>query len=482
MRLSLMFVFAMSILLMASLIVMLHFSRKVVKEEALQKASQTLEEIVMRIDNILLSVEQSMGNMYFTFIPHLDEPDMMMEYAKQVVEANPYVNGCAIAFKPNFYAGRELFMAGVRRTGNGLETIEKPFMQTASGANIPYTEQEWFVKSMASALPGWRTQRKESGHGKESVITFCLPFAGADGQPVGVISADVSLNLLSQIMLKAKPSPNSYCTLLAGDGSYIIHPDSTKLNSQTVFAVAEHGDHPSIMNAAKAVTSGQMGYEPFRMNGTDYYVFYKPFERVTVPGRSMEKLEWSAGIIYPEDDIFGDYNRLLYYVFAIAIVGLLLLFVLCRIVTYRQILPLRMLTHVTKRIAKGNYDETIPESHRQDEIGRLQDNFQQMQQTLSAKIGELNQLKATLQKRGEELHEAYEQARKADSMKTAFLHNMTIKMVGPSNAICMDVNIMCNLGEDAIDSRVDSLTDDIQKNGDAIAEQLDNLIDMSQEN
>ena len=42
-RLSLMVVAAMTILLMASLFVLLHFSRRTIKDEALRKASQTLE-------------------------------------------------------------------------------------------------------------------------------------------------------------------------------------------------------------------------------------------------------------------------------------------------------------------------------------------------------------------------------------------------------------------------------------------------------
>ena len=480
-RLSLMFVGAMSILLMASLIVMLHFSRKAVKEGALQKASQTLEGIVMRIDNILLSVEQTTGNIYFSLLPHLDHPDMMMDFTRQLVEANPYIDGCAIAFKPDFYADKSLFMTSVRRTDNGLEAIESSSVQTASNGSIPYTEQEWFAKPLASGKPGWMNPRNGENASTEPVATFCLPIPGADSLPVGVIGVDVSLSQLSQIMLKAKPSPHSYCTLLGGDGSYILHPDSMKLSYQTVFSVAERETHSSVKKAAEAIMSGQTGYMPFQMNGNDYLVFYKPFERTTVPGRSMEKLGWRAGIIYPEEDIFGDYNRLLYYVFAISFVGLLLLLVFCRTVTYRQLVPLRMLTRMTKRIAKGNYDETIPELHRHDEIGRLQSNFQQMQQTVSAKVSELDQLKTTLQERNHELHMAYQRAQKADRMKTAFLHNMTIQMVGPANAICMDVNIMCNNGDDAGDARVDSLTDDIQKKGEDITELLNNLIDMSQE-
>ena len=64
-------------------------------------------------------------------------------------------------------------------------------------------------------------------------------------------------------------------------------------------------------------------------------------------------------------------------------------------------------------------------------------------------------------------------------MKTAFLHNMTIKMVGPANAISMDVNLLCNYSQEIGPMKADNLADDVQKNGEGIAELLSNLINIS---
>ena len=136
-----------------------------------------------------------------------------------------------------------------------------------------------------------------------------------------------------------------------------------------------------------------------------------------------------------------------------------------------------MLTASAQRIAKGKYNEQIPDSRQADEVGRLQDNFQKMQQSLSTNIGELEQLKTTLQQHGEDLNVAYNQAQKADRMKTAFLHNMTNQMIGPAEAIEKDVDALCNVNAENQD--IVYLSDDIQKNGGAIAELLDNLISVS---
>ena len=96
-RLSLMIVLAMSFLLLASMVCMLHFSRKAVKEETLLSATQTLDGTIARIDNVLLSAEQTAGNFYFMILPHLNEPDKMYKFSKELVESNPFIIGCAIA-------------------------------------------------------------------------------------------------------------------------------------------------------------------------------------------------------------------------------------------------------------------------------------------------------------------------------------------------------------------------------------------------
>jgi methyl-accepting chemotaxis protein len=152
---------------------------------------------------------------------------------------------------------------------------------------------------------------------------------------------------------------------------------------------------------------------------------------------------------------------------------------LCRIITHRQLLPLRMLTRATQRIAEGNYDETIPDSHRQDEIGRLQDNFQQMQHSLASHVNELEQLKTTLNEHGKELENAYQQAKEAERMKTAFLHNMTNQMVSPADNIVQDMNTICNSGNKMSQEEANQLANDLQSQGKTIVELLRNLLDIA---
>ena len=192
------------------------------------------------------------------------------------------------------------------------------------------------------------------------------------------------------------------------------------------------------------MVKGERGFKPFRMNGKKWYVLYEPFVRSKVPGRALEDLRWSVGVVYPEDDIFGEYNQLLTYVLVIAFVGLALFLLLCLLLTRHQLLPLNMLTQSVQRIADGHYEETIPDTQRDDEVGLLQQHFQHMQQSLATHVSELKELTDTLQERGKVLQKAQAQAQEADRMKTAFLHNMTNQMIAPSEVIVEHVQSVCD--------------------------------------
>lgn len=437
-RLSLMVVAALATLLMVALLVMLFFSRKIVKEEALRGAEQTLEATVLNIDNILLSVEQASGNAYLKIARSMHTGDGREElYARKLAETHPYISDCRLVWD----------------SGDGS--------QEAVGS------------------PLWSDPMKENNATGEAVTSFHLPLY--DGmQRKGEMVVDVRLALLSKIVLDAKPSPNSFCTLLARDGSFFVHRDSTYL-SKTVFDYAKENNDPRIEEAANEMLAGKSGYGEVRVKGKDYYVFYKPYRQADVIGRAMSDLGWSVGLVYPTDDVFGDYNRLLHLVLIIAVVGLALLLTFCYAFVHRQFLPLRKLAASAQRIAEGGYQESADRSlelvsRRQDEIGRLQNHFIEMQQSLSTRMGEMQRLTETLHERGRVLQATYERAQTGESMKTNFLYNMSDQIMSPVSGIRKSVDTISGRFGTLTEEDINRLVEDINRRGGKVTDLLNQLI------
>ena len=165
-------------LLVVSLAVMMYFSLHAIRQEAMLDAEQTLAGTVQNIDNILLSIEQTSDNVYHEMLEHINQPELMEEYCRRTVESNPYIAGCAIVFKPNFYQDRELFMAYMRRgESNGVAYANSHVERDDMFGDTPYTEQVWFTQPMETGQAGWLNPLKGMEDSDEApIITFSLPF------------------------------------------------------------------------------------------------------------------------------------------------------------------------------------------------------------------------------------------------------------------------------------------------------------------
>lgn len=477
-RLSLRVASAVSLLLMLTLLVMFFYSRKVMKEDALQRASQTLEGAMVRIDNILLSVEETTGNMYYQLRPLLNNPDTIRAYCRMVVETNPYATGCAIALKPGYYADRDTFMVYYHRTGSVSDAPADSLIVNAdSFGNIPYTEQAWYKKPMTQNKALWLNPLEGMDTDEEPLESYSVPIPGDDGEPIGVISVDVSISLLSGTIANIKPTPDSYCAVLDKDGSFIVHPTGLHLMQPTSLGLPDE----TLQQLLQQIQSGKSGYIPFNFSGFDSYIFYKPFKKVDVPMRSKDEMGWTMAVAMSKDSIFGEYNRLYNYAVIIAIGGLLLMLLACWAILFLRLRPLKMLTEKAQHIAEGHYDDPIPHTWGRDEIGSLQRNFIRMRRAVASQIGELEQLTDAIQQRSKELKSAYKQAQKADKMKTAFLHHMSDQMLPPAQVIDKDVEALRQIEGQAKWEETAKLVENIQKNGNTIARVLNHLLNQSEE-
>lgn len=470
---------ALEVLLLMALTlgVLTYFSHQALHQEAILNAELTLEGTVQDIDNILLSVEQSTGNIYLDLLEHLDAgPERMFTYSRRVVESNPNIVGCAIAFKPGYYPGRDLFMAYVHRRAFE-NSIKSDLVSTETFTNRPYTEQIWYTEPMNTGWIGWTNPLKADDTENEPLVDFCLPLTDKNGERVGVIAVDVSISQLSKIILDAKPSENGYSVLLARNGSYIVHPDEDKLERHTVFSLTERGGDHNVLEAAEAMLAGESGEKEFKLDGRNWCVFFKPFKRGEWEGRydGEGTLGWSVGVVMPDDDIFGMHNKLVYLVVVIAILSLLLFFVLYTWFIRRKMKPLLGLEKSVERIADGNFDEQLEYSDRDDEIGHLQNRFRKMQHLLQEQINELEKETLQLHKRSDDLRAAYGKSEEADRMNTAFLHYMTNQMSVPAESIDRSVTTLCNNYHGISHEEVDKEVDNIQQKSKEIVELLNHM-------
>ena len=467
-RLKTLVIIEIVLLLLVSLGVLFYFTRKALIEEEKKDAVERLEGTVQHVDNVLLSVEQTAGNFYYEIMEHLDRPDRIPHYCRRLVECNPNIMGCAIGFKPGYYPDRELFLTYIQRkkyNSPQLIMMDKP-------TDTPYTKQNWYTETMKTCRPAWIDPGQNHYYKNDPIVTFCIPLLEKSGECIGVIAVGLSIDLLSQIVLANKPTPNSYSLMLGAKGDYIIHPSHEKLTGKTVFDDPEIANDPTALSEVKTILKGGVGEKSFRMNDETWYMFYRPFTRNTIEGRSMEPLEWTIASVYPKEDIFGEYNHLVFHVLILVFVGLLVFYILSRKAIRGQLKPLNMLTESAERIAEGHYDEPIPDTKRSDEIGVFQKHFQVMQRALAADISRQEEQQATLNEHRERLQKIHQQIQEDDQVKAIFLHNVTNRMIAPSGAILASVTTLCNNCQNITPAEVKKEIENIKEKSENILELL----------
>jgi sigma-B regulation protein RsbU (phosphoserine phosphatase) len=178
--------------------------------------------------------------------------------------------------------------------------------------------------------------------------------------------------------------------MIGAGGTFFVHPDSTKLFNETIFTPTLEKPDTALTALGHAMQRGETGVRQLMFEGQDCYVFYK----------ALGSTGWSVAIVCPESDIFGGYNRLYRIVIAIVILGLIvMLFVFSRIIGH-ELKPLHTLALQAETIASGQFDKTLPEDKRIDEIGTLNHTFSNMQHSLVNFIEELKNttaMKATIE-------------------------------------------------------------------------------------
>jgi sigma-B regulation protein RsbU (phosphoserine phosphatase) len=381
-RVSLWVVFFAAIIFNLALGFLFYQARETVYQEAVSRAMQILDKTSLRVDSILNRVEVASNMTKWLVQRHPDRADSMFVYSRGMLLNNPDFYNCSIAFEPYYFKEKgRYFSAYTKHVSDTLRTIQ------GGSDHYQYFYTDWYLMPQLLERPCWTEPYMDldvATNTSEMVTSYCQTLKNHEGKMIGVLNVSLSITWLSQTISSIKPYPHSYSIMIGRGGTYFVHPDTTKITRQTIFTQTMEQPDTALTALGYAMQHGEEGMKLMNMNGEDCYVFYKPLGQT---GCSM-------AIVCPESDIFGGFNRLRNSVRAIVLVGLLLmLYLFIRIIT-RELSPLRRLADEAETIASGQFDTTLPDFQRIDEIGQLSHSFGNMQQSLVRYIEELKETTA----------------------------------------------------------------------------------------
>ena len=439
---------------LASVGVLFWQSHKLIRAEAVDKASNVLACAMHRINRYLITT-QTASHTNAWIVEQSLYSDSILAMTNRIATTNPYTDGCAISTEPGVIPQYpDGFMSVSFNTKDSVNTFIEP--------DHSYFQERWYSIPRAQRKPTWvvfNDKNREQEAGEDATIAaYTHPLFNEKGKFVGIISIWLSLQHISNIMAEVRPYPHSYYVMIDEKGRYVGHPDSTRLFNQTIFSVADPQHQADLIALGYEMTKGNKGSMSVKINGKKSLVCYMP----------VEGTPWSLAIVCPHSDILRGFYRLTYIVVALLIVGLLLIFINCHKAVTVSLSPLQQLLEKTKAVSNGHLDVDIAHTKRTDVIGGLQNSFATMLESLNYYINSVRTATDQTKRYNRELEHTTQLAVEAQRQKTIFIQNVTHQIRTPLNIImgfaqilnCPtdDTSLSEELGQDEIKSIASTMT------------------------
>ena len=274
------------ITLEATSIIQFFYSQRGIRQEAERRAESELRSADNKIMDIVDQTEVAVINSVWIAEWCLLNPDSLVRVPQRIVDLNPVVVGSTIALVPGYSKKYPLYSPYVTRH---WETGEMETLSLAT-EEYDYPSQEWFVEPLRSGESYWSEPYFDEGGGNILMTTFSVPVKDDRGRIAAILTADISLDWLAELMENTKPYPNAYSTVTSRGGQLMVSTDNV---------LTEEEDHLSF----------------------------------SIP---VDRTGWTLSIAIPENDLFAGVRKVVIMVSILQIIGILMIIVILHVIAKNQ--------------------------------------------------------------------------------------------------------------------------------------------------
>ena len=287
------------------------FSKKGMQEEATLRAKSQLETIEMQIMDVVDQAEAAVRNSVWIAQWCLDSPDSLVRVTQRILADNPVVKGSTVALVPGYLKEHPLFAPYTTVLADG--SMESLSLATEE---YDYPSQEWFTKPLELDGGYWSEPYFDEGGGNILMVTYSLPVKDKAGRTAAILTADISLDWLTELVGNVHVYPTAFSMVVSRMGQIMVCPAETLVMRRTMSDVAGRmEDSTNIRTLNQAMLSGKSGTMSIRSQGMVNHVFFAPVSRTG----------WSLSIVIPDKEIFGNLKRIGRWIGLLQLLGLLMI-------------------------------------------------------------------------------------------------------------------------------------------------------------
>ena len=373
--------------------IFLRMAANKMREEATEHAHSELSNTIHQIDAVLHAVEIAVENTAW-IVPHrLSSPDFMYDVTKRLLQNNEFIYGCAVAFEPNYFPseGNHFSPYSYRNESGEIKSMQ------LGTDTYDYHYMDWYQIPKLLNKPYWSEPYYDEGGGEKMMTTYSKPLYDSEGKLYAIITADLSLEWLTELVGKIQVFENSYNLMVSRNASYIVHPDHNLILNETIFSSTYGDKDESLKKLQDDMVNCRAGEVLRTKEGQKFFVFYSP----------VETTQWMVAIVCPRSELYMEVRMLRNLLIVLGVIALLLMIVMNYNGIRKVVEPVEDFSDVAKKIAKGDFTAELPQIKSQDELKELHDSFEYLQHSLVNYIEELKSTTANKERIESELRIAH---------------------------------------------------------------------------
>ena len=356
-------------------------TRNIVITNLKSQAAEITGNAVLRIDKVLFSIQAIPGNYAPLILAELSNEAKMKYLLRQMVESNKDICGAALAFEPFYRSSVEKYCSYYYYRDN-----QQVKFKMLGGPAYDYYTMGWYQLPKVIGRAQWSEPYYDAGGGNILMSTYSVPLfvehAGSK-QFIGILTVDVSLLYLQQIVNAIKVYQTGYGYMISKTGTIITHKRKEEIMNESIFSIADKKGVPGLREIGRKMIKGETGFSEVSyknyVTGKESWIAYAP-----VPSSG-----WSVAVVFPIDEFMADENKLSRNLIEISVAGLLVILMFVMLISRSMTRSLRRLTASVEKFADGDFSLTLPLNRSKDEIGRLNNAFVYMQTALADTIRNL---------------------------------------------------------------------------------------------
>ncbi|MBP3247164.1 MAG: hypothetical protein J6M36_04675 [Prevotella sp.] len=265
---------------------------------------RVLSDVYVQVSNHVYYIEQS-----------LDKPETQVDAMMRIVRNGNRVHSCGMNFIKNYYPEKgEKYCPFAWRNPKNRDEI---LADLKGDQDFDYLNDRWFRSVIEGDTCEWSDPFYDGYDKSTTLVAYMVPIHDAEGKPVAVLGADISLEWLTGKLDETDSTYNaqnnfadkvmglkSQSFIINYDGKFITHPKAEKLLEGQFFhhvRGSKSGKKTLLERKMKAgEQSSDETQERYLFNGEESYFFYTPLKYTdwtmvtVVPCRQIDML----GLMY----------------------------------------------------------------------------------------------------------------------------------------------------------------------------------------